>query len=89
MSEIPASVSRAVFDRDNNQCVVCGTHRGLQLHHWREFRSACGADTEDNLVTVCWHCHRAATEHEIEIELVRTAEGRLVAFIKGRVRRWQ
>ena len=81
---IPPAVSRAVLERDGYQCVVCGTMNGLELHHWREFRSAGGSDTEENLVTLCWRCHARTQLHEIEVVL-KQVEGRLVAFIKGRI----
>lgn len=83
-SDIPLAVSRAVLERDGYQCVVCGAMNGLELHHWGEFRSACGDDTEENLVTLCWRCHMRAQLHEIEVVL-KDVEGRLVAFIKGRI----
>ena len=35
---------------------VCGTMSNLEVHH-REFRSHSGADSEENLITLCTACH--------------------------------
>ena len=62
---IPDPVRRAVLVRDGYACQQCGwTHnqwnpsdpRHLELHH-RDYHSTGGANTEENLVTVCTVCH--------------------------------
>jgi len=42
----------------------CGTMSNLEVHH-REFRSHSGADSEENLITLCTACH-AAVHHSTE-----------------------
>jgi 5-methylcytosine-specific restriction endonuclease McrA len=47
-----------VLRRDRWQCQCCGSLENLQIHH-RQFRSRSGADSEDNLITLCAKCHRS------------------------------
>ena len=41
-----------VLERDNHKCVLCGKNRALETHHVKE-KSKGGADTVDNLVSLC------------------------------------
>ncbi len=41
--------------RDGWRCQSCGTMSNLEVHH-REFRSHSGADSEENLITLCAPC---------------------------------
>lgn len=56
---IPPDIYWEVLERDNHQCVVCGTagDNRLHLHHY-VYRSAGGLDVAANLVTICMRCHR-------------------------------
>ena len=45
-----------ILRRDGWRCQRCGTMSNLEVHH-REFRSHSGADSEENLVTLCTTCH--------------------------------
>ena len=47
-----------VLDRDGWRCQACGSMAGLEVHHLQR-RSRSGADSEDNLVSLCSDCHRA------------------------------
>jgi 5-methylcytosine-specific restriction endonuclease McrA len=47
---------RQILERDGWRCQVCGAMRQLQVHH-KEFRSHSGDDSEENLITLCHHCH--------------------------------
>ena len=47
-----------VYERDNYRCRFCNYSMGLHPHHIK-YKSAGGSDTLDNLVTLCWICHRA------------------------------
>lgn len=62
---IPDPVRRAVLVRDGYACRKCGWSHGrwnpsdprhLELHHC-EHHAAGGANTEENLITVCTVCH--------------------------------
>ena len=58
---------RQVLQRDGWRCQVCGTMSNLEVHHQR-FRSHAGADSEQNLITLCSECHadihRSSGSHE-------------------------
>jgi 5-methylcytosine-specific restriction endonuclease McrA len=45
-----------VLQRDGWRCQVCGSLQNLQVHHLK-FRSQSGADSEENLATLCAECH--------------------------------
>jgi 5-methylcytosine-specific restriction endonuclease McrA len=47
-----------VLRRDGWRCQWCGTMANLEVHH-KQFRSHSGADSKENLVTVCIACHSA------------------------------
>ena len=56
----PASykaLCQTVLKRDGWKCQSCGVSENLQVHHICR-RSAQGADTEENLTTLCSRCHR-------------------------------
>jgi len=46
----------AILRRDGWRCQFCGAMTNLEVHHQR-FRSHSGEDTEENLITLCNHCH--------------------------------
>jgi 5-methylcytosine-specific restriction endonuclease McrA len=45
-----------ILRRDGWRCQSCGTMSSLEVHH-RKFRSHSGADSEENLITLCAACH--------------------------------
>ncbi len=45
-----------ILRRDGWRCQSCGTMTNLEVHH-REFRSHSGANSEENLITLCTACH--------------------------------
>ena len=45
-----------ILRRDGWRCQFCGTMSNLEVHH-REFRSHSGADSDENLITLCTECH--------------------------------
>jgi 5-methylcytosine-specific restriction endonuclease McrA len=47
-----------ILRRNGWRCQFCGTMSNLELHHI-EFRSHSGADSEENLITLCTGCHRS------------------------------
>jgi len=52
------SLRQQILRRDGWKCQFCGTMSNLEVHH-REFRSHSGADSEENLITLCAACHAA------------------------------
>ena len=53
-----ASLRQQILRRDGWRCQSGGTMKNLEVHH-REFRShsGAGADSEENLITLCAACH--------------------------------
>lgn len=62
---------RAVYDRDNRKCVICGFDIVIHAHHIKP-RSKGGSNHLDNMITLCPN-HHAMVHHGIitEIELIR------------------
>ncbi|MBK7189567.1 MAG: HNH endonuclease [bacterium] len=60
---IPPALRAAVLVRDRHRCASpgCGATRFLEVHHITP-RQAGGANTADNLVTLCSRCHAFAHE---------------------------
>ena len=50
------SLRQQILRRDGWRCQSCGTMSNLEVHH-REFRSHSGADSDENLITLCTQCH--------------------------------
>jgi len=50
------NMRQQILRRDGWRCQSCGTMSNLEVHH-REFRSHSGADSEENLITLCAACH--------------------------------
>ena len=51
------TLRQQVLRRDDWRCQSCGAMSNLEVHH-QEFRSHSGADSEENLITLCSACHR-------------------------------
>ena len=45
-----------ILRRDGWRCQSCGAMSNLEVHH-KEFRSQSGADSDENLITLCMGCH--------------------------------
>jgi len=50
------ALRQQVLRRDGWRCQSCGTMLNLEVHH-KQFRSHCGSDSEENLITLCAKCH--------------------------------
>lgn len=57
-----------VLKRDGFKCKKCGRRDTLHVHHV-EFRSQGGADSMDNLVTLCFQCHEKVHTREVRYEV--------------------
>ena len=53
------NLRQQVLRRDSWRCQWCGGMSNLEVHH-KEFRSHSGADSEENLITLCNACHSMA-----------------------------
>ena len=54
--DISPQVRRAVMERDEGRCIICGTTYGIQLAHYVS-RARMGKGVETNLVCLCHRCH--------------------------------
>lgn len=56
---LPQKTTKEVFDRDDNQCLECGSKTGLQPHHVvrRSQSSKVWVHDPRNLWTLCYICH--------------------------------
>ena len=50
------SLRQQILRRDGWRCQSCGAMSNLEVHH-RQFCSHSGADSEDNMITLCAACH--------------------------------
>jgi 5-methylcytosine-specific restriction endonuclease McrA len=69
--EIPLEVRRAVLARDSYRCRRCGEQDTGKLHlHHVTYRSQGGDHNPDNLVTVCFGCHRLIHDKKVTVKRV-------------------
>ena len=70
--EIPPTVKRKVYERDNHRCVWCG--------RWVDVSNACahfiprssgGLGVEKNILTLCADCHRAFDQSDRRTQMRR------------------
>jgi 5-methylcytosine-specific restriction endonuclease McrA len=61
-----AKTIQEILDRDNYQCVRCGSRYLESVPHHITFKSQGGLGTKNNGATICLDCHREAhTKREI------------------------
>ena len=63
LTDIPMSVKKKVFERDNGCCVICGNNYNVMPNAHYIPRSKGGLGIEENIVTLCTEltpnkCHR-------------------------------
>lgn len=54
---ISQKVKEAVWERDNHRCILCGNQNAMPNAHYIP-RSKGGLGIEQNVVTLCFDCHR-------------------------------
>lgn len=54
--DISPKVRRAVWERDEGRCIVCGTTADIQIAHYIS-RARMGMGVETNLACMCIKCH--------------------------------
>lgn len=80
---IPESVQKIVYERDDNACRICGWSRAswraddpriLELHHLDEHQHG-GQNISSNLVVLCSRCHDGvhAGDHQTALDGIRAA----------------
>ena len=79
---LPETIREFVFERDSYMCRSCNSNRGIAPHHIL-FRSAGGTHNPDNLVTLCFNCHRDVHDGFLKVGVV---DGN---FFFGGKRRWR
>lgn len=55
--DISQKVKQAVWERDGQRCVLCGSPNAFPNAHFKP-RSLLGLGIEENIVTLCLDCHR-------------------------------
>ena len=61
---------KAIHAARREYCEVCGSRWGLAVHHIQS-RGASGADSEENLVTLCVEHHTKAHNGQLSRETLR------------------
>ena len=74
---LSVSMRQKVYERDNYRCRFCNYSMGLHPHHIK-YKSAGGSDTLDNLITLCWICHRAVHDGFLKVNTSYNQHGELV-----------
>ena len=62
-------LAKAVLERDANTCQHCGCWTNSPPHHII-YRSQMGSDILENLVTLCWNCHRGVHDGKIKLSVL-------------------
>jgi len=75
------NAQEAAFNRDNYTCQHCKKHVGTLNAHHIIYRSKGGADTLDNLITLCKKCHK-----DLHDGLLTKFEATLVGKKKGQLK---
>jgi 5-methylcytosine-specific restriction endonuclease McrA len=87
MPSLDPALSRQVFERDRWKCRHCNSRDGLHPHHVI-YQSHSGPDELNNLLTLCWQCHRAHHDGFLAITVVALTERNLIIRFE-RKRNWR
>jgi 5-methylcytosine-specific restriction endonuclease McrA len=66
--DISPKVRKEVLERDNHQCIICGTNHGLQIAHYIS-RARSGLGIPQNLAVMCASCHFQMDNGKLHKEL--------------------
>lgn len=55
-----AKTIKEILERDNFQCIRCGSYQLESVPHHTTYKSAGGLGTKRNGVSICLDCHRQA-----------------------------
>ena len=70
------ALANAVIDRDHSCCQCCYDTEGLEVHHI-ELLCFGGKDEPENMITLCWYCHKHAPEDPEEFLSYQREGGRI------------
>jgi len=70
-------LSTRVFIRDGWRCRHCKNRDGLHPHHV-VYKSRGGKDEMNNIITLCWKCHRMHHDGHLDINVITVLESDLV-----------
>ena len=66
--DISPKVRRAVMERDDGRCIICGSNNGIQLAHYVS-RARMGMGIPQNLGCMCHLCHMAYDQGHLHREV--------------------
>lgn len=61
-----AFVRPRVLKRDNYSCIKCGAKAQIEVHHVKPIALG-GTNRDDNLITLCFDCHRESHRREAKV----------------------
>lgn len=67
--DISQKVKEAVWERDRGRCILCGSSRAMPNAHYIS-RAQGGLGIEQNIVTLCFDCHRRTDQSTERQELL-------------------
>ncbi len=59
-ASIDRNTRKAVYRRDHYRCALCDSPKNIQIHHVIPRSHGGALNSEDNLITLCQHCHMLA-----------------------------
>ncbi len=65
-AKLTNKIRKAVYKRDDFMCALCGSNRGIQIHHVVP-RGRGGSNSLHNLITLCNVCHANAHGNMMEL----------------------
>lgn len=66
--DISLAVRKAVMERDEGRCIVCGSTKGIQIAHYIS-RARMGMGIPQNLACMCHLCHMAYDQGHLHNEV--------------------
>lgn len=76
--DIDKKTKERVWERDGHRCILCGNAEAMPNAHIVP-RSANGMGIEQNVVTLCFDCHRRLDQTTEREELLQ----RVIEYVKG------
>jgi 5-methylcytosine-specific restriction endonuclease McrA len=61
---------KVLLKRDDYMCLHCNSQENLSPHHYKSRGSKEGTNDLDNLMLLCWRCHRDYHDGRLKIEKI-------------------